>query len=389
MNHERRHIVIVGAGVVGLTAALALARLPGVRITLVERTVLNAQKLAEFDHRVYALTPSSQQLLEQLGVCTYMDAARVAPVRAMEIFDEANPTALTFETGMPLATMVEHANVRAGLIAAVRAQPAITIIENANIHAVLERVGGGRDVVLDHGNTLVSDLLLAADGAQSRVRGLLGIEAGVHDYDSVGVVANFACQHGHLDIARQWFSREGVLAYLPLPTNHISIVWSVSAKRGQTLLDMTGEVLAVAVAEAGQQALGALKLVSPVVAFPLQRMMVNTWVLSGAALLGDAAHTIHPLAGQGLNLGLADVRALAGVLAERSALSGIGDLAVLRRYARARHEPTWAMASATEGLRALFASETQILMWMRNQGWTTLQRFPALKNGFTDYASAA
>lgn len=384
-------IVVVGGGIVGLSAALALARLPRTAVTLLERgplTLPAPTRHAAFDQRVYALTPHAQQFLATLGVMARLDPMRVAPVYAMEIFDHAE-LALTFARAQALAHIVEHAHLRDHLIAAARATPNLTMVENTSIHAAFGRVAGGYALELDSGEKRDCDLLIGADGADSRVRALLGIDVDVRDFESVGLIANFACERPHRDTARQWFSHEGVLAYLPLPGQQMSMVWSLAQARGEALKALSATAFAAAVAAAGQSALGALRLLSPVTAIPLRRTAATCWVRQGAALLGDAAHTLHPLAGQGLNLGLGDVSTLAATLAARGALARVGDLALLRRYARARREPTLAMQSATEGLRALFASESAPLVWGRQRGLKLLQRVPALKAAFTEYAGSA
>ena len=383
------HIVVVGAGPVGLAAALALARLPGVAVTLVAQHKIAAPTLAEVDHRVYALAPASIKFLASLGAV--IDLTRAGPVRAMAVFGdraENNETALNFNTGAPLAHIVEHSNLLVALVKAVVNTPQIVLRENAPIADVTTREGRHTLSFAD-GKPLTCTLLIAADGGHSPLRERMQIESQIVDYASAGVVANFKLAQSHHDTARQWFARDGVLALLPLPNNVVSMVWSVANARAAELVSLSPAALCAAVACATHLQADEFELVSAVTSFPLKRQLARDWVLPGFALVGDAAHTIHPLAGQGLNLGLADVRVLAESLAARGTLSDVGDVALLRRYARARAEPAWAMGSATGGLRALFASEDAALTWARNRGLALLEKSPTLKTLFTDYASTA
>ena len=209
----------------------------------------------------------------------------------------------------------------------------------------------------------------------------------VTDYDSDGIVANFSTKLHHGDIARQWFTANAVLAYLPLPGKHVSIVWSLSKEASKALPSEDPEALCRAVEVAGHSTLGSLSLVSPVARFPLGRTVVQNWVAPGLALIGDAAHTVHPLAGQGVNLGFADVRSMVEALRGRSKLSAIGDLAVLRRYERGARESAWAVGELTGRLRGLHMSERAAARWLRNDGMTWLNRLPVAKSLLIDYAS--
>jgi len=181
-------------------------------------------------------------------------------------------------------------------------------------------------------------------------------------------VANFEVEKDHGNIARQWFRADGVLAWLPLPGRRISIVWSAPDAVAAEISSLAPEALADRVRDAGAAALGDLKLVSRVASFPLRLIRVERVVAPGVALVGDAAHGVHPLAGQGVNLGFQDAHVLAEEIAGRSPLERPGDLRVLRRYARSRHEDVTAMQFVTDGLDRLFASEGPGASWLRNTG---------------------
>lgn len=381
-------IVVVGGGPVGLAFALAASGLRGVDITVLERGPAIAQPAADiFDHRVYALSPASLTLLDELGVA--FDADRTAAIRAMQVFGDDGDSNLNFNAGSPLATIVEHSAVMFALQQRLKTEGLVQIrhgvppvaLESGNSAAVNRRT-----LSLSDGTSLHADLLIAADGSRSQVREWAGIDTRAKDYESDGVVANFSTAEVHGDIARQWFTNKSVLAYLPLPGKQISIVWSLDREASQALPADSGE-FSKAVAAAGRHSLGALALVSPIARFPLSRLMADHWVQPGLALIGDAAHAVHPLAGQGVNLGFADVRNLVGVLLERSKFSAIGDMAVLRRYERAGREAAQAVGEVTDGLRSLYLRDWSTARWIRNDGLNLMDRMPAAKAMLVDYAT--
>ena len=221
---------------------------------------------------------------------------------------------------------------------------------------------------------------------RSQIRGWAGITVETKDYESDGIVANFYTEFAHGDVARQWFTNDAVLAYLPLPQQQISVVWSVTKQKSAALKALSDEQFCSNVAAAGHQALGNLTLTSPIARFSLSRVIARQWVAPGLALMGDAAHAIHPLAGQGVNLGFADARILFETLRQRSKFSAIGDALVLRKYERARREATLALSEATDKLRALYMSDVKAAGWMRNQGLTLLNAVPRAKAALIDYA---
>ena len=254
-------------------------------------------------------------------------------------------------------------------------------------------------MTLSDGADITADLVVGADGARSLVRALAGISATKFDYKSDGVVANFSSEKPHGGVARQWFLGDGVggksvLAYLPLPNQQVSIVWSMSKRQAdemalhsvETSADTVAETFADAVAKAANYALGKLTPASAVARIGLQKLTAEHWVQPGLALIGDAAHAIHPMAGQGANLGFADARELLDALENRSALSAMGDLRVLRCYERARREDAAAMGAVTHGLRALYLSDAAIAKRVRNQGLNVLNEMPVVKALFMNHA---
>jgi ubiquinone biosynthesis UbiH/UbiF/VisC/COQ6 family hydroxylase len=202
------------------------------------------------------------------------------------------------------------------------------------------------------------------------------------------VVANFETEKPHHGTAFQWFRADGILALLPLPGNRVSMVWSTGEAHARTLLESDASSLEHRVAEAAGGAVGRLRLLSPPAAFPLRLAQLPRLVAPRVALAGDAAHNVHPLAGQGVNLGFRDVRVLAGVLAARAPHQDCGDLGLLRRYERARREDIAAIAYSTDALQKLFSAQSVLLSGVRNFGLGALNHLPALKHLLIRHAAA-
>lgn len=322
----------------------------------------------EFDVRVLALSPGTRSLLRDVGAWERLDAARIAPIRRMEIFgDAASRLVFSARPGAALAWVLEAGRLAEalGAQAASLANVAVTRGAKAVDFGVEARAAW---VGLAGGERLEADLLVGADGPDSPVRARLGIAFAERPYGESAVVANFETERPHGEVARQWFRRDGVLAWLPLPGPRMSIVWSTPNAHAEELERLEERAFERRVREAGGAALGDLKLVSPVARFPLRLIRVPDPVIARVALIGDAAHAVHPLAGQGINLGFQDVRSLAAAIAGRSPLEAVGDLRVLRRHARARREDVAAMQLVTDGLDRLFATAKPGALGLRNLG---------------------
>jgi ubiquinone biosynthesis UbiH/UbiF/VisC/COQ6 family hydroxylase len=365
-------VAVVGRGAVGLASALALAR-AGLSTTLVGAPV-PADAADPWDLRVLALSPATRALLESIGVWHALDAARVAPVYDMRVFPafgtDRHPLRLSaYEARVEaLAWIVEQRNLLRALEQAVRF---------AGLTVVDERFDGfepdaappasALQLRLEGGRALRARLVVGADGAASRVRDAAGLAWSLSDYPQRALVAHFDTAQPHRDIAWQWFGRDGVLALLPLPADagaaagRVSMVWSAPLELADTLQAMTPDALAARVQLAAGSALGALTPISRVDAFPLRLGRAGSMIAPRVALVGDAAHLIHPLAGQGMNLGFGDVAALSQVLRGREPGRDPGERLVLRRYERARAEPVAAMRGATDGLQRLFDPSRQPL----------------------------
>jgi 2-octaprenyl-6-methoxyphenol hydroxylase len=380
----RFHAAVVGAGLVGSATALALAR-AGLNVALVEpREAVTPDET--WDVRVYAISPGSEALLDGLGAWQRLDAARVQAVYRMDVHgDAAGALALdAYEGGVPkLASILESARLQHALWQAVGEHGNIEVFCPANVRDVAW--GSPYSVIaLDNGAELEAELVVGADGARSAIREKAGIQAKLSPYDQSGVVANFATEKPHRGTAFQWFRKYkpgcgDIIAYLPLPGNRMSLVWSTATEHAQALLALSGEDFCAQVKEAGESRLGRLNLITPPAAFPLRLAQLDSPVRAGCVLVGDAAHGVHPLAGQGVNLGFGDVSVLADVLAKRG-MARCGDLALLERYSRRRAEPVARMQLVTDTLWRLFGRNERMAAVARNSGMSLLNKLNPVKS---------
>ena len=373
-------VAIVGGGPVGGSVARALAP-AGLSVALVEPRVPRPLPAAGFDQRVFALNGRSRRFLERCEIWQRLSLDRVAPVREMRVFgdDGSKIEFSAYRSGVPeLATIVEEANLQQAVQSALAAQANLTLLTgiectNARWDDALATLS------LSDGRQIEARLVIAADGADSPLRAAAGIATQIREYAQTGVVANFLAERAHRDIAYQWFSTHGVLALLPLPGNQISMVWSAPDAQAQMLLAAGAEELARMVEHATFCTLGQLQPVSAAAGFPLRRMRAARLVGPRLALIGDTAHNVHPLAGQGLNLGFGDAQVLAAVQAERGMESDCGAVSLLRRFERSRREDLVAMEVVTDALQALFGSSLPGIKRLRNAGLRLTNRFSPLK----------
>ena len=339
-----------------------------------------------FDVRIFALSAGTRSFLREVGAWDRLDATRVAPVRRMEVFgDRGAKLAFSGRPGTALAWIVEAGRLSWALEEQAGSLGNVAIRRCRRVEG-LEAGAGGARVRLDEGETLDVDLLVGADGPESRIRELLGAPVEQRPYGETAIVANFDTEKDHGHCARQWFREDGVLAWLPLPERRISIVWSAPDAVAGELAALAPLDLAARVRDAGGACLGDLAPASRAAAFALRLTVVDRTVSEGVALMGDAAHGVHPLAGQGVNLGFQDAQALAREIGERSPLERPGDLRLLRRYARARREDVTAMQFVTDGLDRLFASGAPGVSWLRNAGLSLVDRQSWIKGALADRA---
>lgn len=368
-------IVVVGGGLVGASMALALA--DKWQVALLDRTAPVAPSLDadDWDQRIYAISPGSQALLHRIGA---WPPARCGLIRKMDVRGDAGG-AIQFDAldlaSDQLAATVENRVLQAGMWQLLADKA--TLIAPVGLKAVA--FGEQRAALtLDDGCTIQTRLIVAADGANSWLREQAGIGFKRQPYGQCGVVANFRCERPHGDVARQWFRADGILAWLPLPDNKISIVWSTDQAHAEELTALSNETLADRVAAAGNQALGKLTQITPAAAFPLALGRADRVVDQRLVLIGDAAHTIHPLAGQGVNLGFGDVSELVALLDTMSGRDP-GDAMLLQRFARHRAEAVFTMQTVCDGLQKLFAIPDPRLGRLRNLGLDLTNRAGLIK----------
>ena len=372
-------VAVIGGGLVGKTAALALAQ-GGLRVGLLAQPCAPLPAGSIFDARVYALSSSSQALLERLRVWQALDTARLGPVYDMRVYGDAHAELhfSAFQASVPqLAWIAESSLIERALDAALRFQPSLEWIDSRA--QGLDVKPGGATIGLANGKMLDADLVVGADGAHSWVRAQIGSKVIRQDYKQTGVVANFKAEKPHSETAYQWFKDGEIIALLPLPDGHVSLVWSARAEHAQELLALDPAQLAAEVERITGGQVGALDCVTPAQGFPLALQTVDRLVAPRVALVGDAAHLIHPLAGQGMNLGLRDVAALADTIAGKEAFRDLGDTVLLRRYERARREDIRALMVATDGLQKLFSVPGPVARVLRNTGMAFVGAQPLIK----------
>jgi len=394
-------IAVVGGGIVGKACALGLAQLGlhTVQIAPDLGQAVSAPEGSQWGQRIYAFSPGTQKLLAYLQVWDAVDHSRLQAVRDMRIFgdrgekqDQLHLSA--FEAGVPQLAWIGESNVIEH-----------TLDQASRFQSKLERINGAvkniqviADGVLLHlkdGSSLRAQLLIAADGANSPIRSELGIPAKEESYVQNAVVANWICSSAHLETAYQWFLPGGdIVAMLPLPNKQVSMVWSTSPENAEDLLklDFAGwaEKFSSIANGAIAAQLGELSLNSVPATFPLRKIQASRFIGPAenpkVVLIGDAAHVIHPLAGQGLNLGLRDVASLLHVLSKRESFRLPNDIVLLRRYERQRQGDTSALLWVTDKLKKLFSASSNTEKQLRNWGLGMVNRSHFIKRRLIERA---
>ena len=381
-------IVIVGGGLAGLALAAALRR------STLSAALVEAKPPVfpeGWDARVYAVSPANARFLDDVGAWRHLDATRMEAVRAMEIHGDAGGRLdfTAYDSGVgELAWILESALLHRELWETAKRQGNLRLLCPAQPRTLAFAPDAAR-LTLDDGCMLTARLIVAADGADSWTRSAAGIGVRFDPYDQLGVVANFAVEQPHRGTAFQWFRPDGVLAWLPLPGNRISMVWSTGEDHGRELLALDAAALCARVAAAGGGRLGALELITAPAGFPLRLMRAPNSVAPRLALIGDAAHTIHPLSGHGINLGFQDAQVLAAVLCDKPGHMDCGDLALLRGYERARKEEVVTLQTVTDSLHDVFRPAGQPFARLRNLGLNLTNTLPVIKNLLVRYALAS
>ena len=389
-------LIIVGAGMVGSTLALAL-RDAGLTIKLVDAGPRRVQPFAPgdpFEPRVSALSAASQRILERVGAWSGIAGRRASPYTDMRVWDGSGTGQIHFSAASVhaevLGHIVENRVVQDALLDALTADGSVELVPNARLEQLRQNEGDWTLTLAD-GQQLSAGLVVAADGGNSAVRRLAGCETREWDYLHHAIVTSVRCAEPNQQTAWQRFTDDGPLAFLPLQregdSHWCSIVWSVTEHQAQRLMSLDDEAFRQALGRAFEYRLGDVLEVDPRLCIPLRQRHAKRYVQPGLALIGDAAHTIHPLAGQGVNLGLLDAAVLAEVLlAALSRGASLSDPRVLARFERRRMPHNLAMMAAMEGFERLFQADALPLRWLRNAGLKGVQALPEAKALFVRQA---
>jgi len=379
-------VVIVGGGLVGASLAAAL-QTSGLALALLD-SQHTIKPTTNWDGRIYAISPGSRSFLEQSGVWPLLNPDRIATVETMRVFGDtgAKLEFSAYQMGVKeLACILENNALQYALRQKLQQQENLTLLHPAT-GISLKITDEAAELILEDGRTLSAKLVVGADGRDSWVRNQAGIHASPEDYQQFGVVANFTCELPHGGVAYQWFQTDGILALLPLPDKRVSMVWSVSHEKSANLLALTHDELCAQITAASQHTLGKLEIITSPAAFPLRMLTLPHIVAPRLALAGDAAHNIHPLAGQGVNTGFRDARQLAQLLLDRGMQNDCGDANLLRQYERKRKEDIYTMQATTYGLKHLFNNDAPMIRNMRNLGLGVTNRLTPLKKMLMQHA---
>lgn len=386
-------LIIVGGGMVGAALACALAG-TSLRIALLEaREETTRPELPgarEFDPRVSALTLATRNLLHNIGAWPFIVQQRHSPFQCMRVWDAEGSGRIAFNAAelgqLALGYIVENSVTLNGLYRRLAQLGNTEIVTPATITAISEAQQGCRQVSLADGRELAAALLVGADGAQSQVRQFAGIGLQEKDYRQQAIVTTVKVEKPHQATAWQRFLPTGPLAFLPLRTDdnddhYCSIVWSVDGDQSQALLALGDADFAAVLGRAFENRLGRIESVAQRFVFPLRQRHADTYIAESLALIGDAAHTIHPLAGQGVNLGFMDVAVLAEEIlrAQRRGMA-LSEPSLLTRYQRRRVADNRLMIELMGGFKQLFGHQHPALRWLRNTGMSMVDRLAPVKN---------
>lgn len=384
-------VAVIGGGIVGSTAALALAR-QGLRVVLVEAGAPPAWRPETCDLKVYAIATDSRLLLDELAVWASVASARVQPYRRMRVWDAAGGDELCFDADQlgreSLGYIVEHALLADRLWTAVGREAGIELHCPARLHEI-QLQDDGVVLVMADGERVRARFVVGADGASSRLRELAGIASDARDYGQRGLVAYVETSRSHEDTCWQRFLPGGPLAFLPCPDGRSSIVWTLPDAEAERLLHVDEQAFCHELTRAIDARLGEVTAVTERRAFPLRRNLAHGMLQGRIALLGDAAHVVHPLAGQGLNLGMRDVASLASLVAGSRA-SGRDWLAPhrLERWARTRVSENAVAAHAFEAINGLFSNDAMLPTLLRGHLLGLAGRLPPLNQFLWKRASS-
>jgi 2-octaprenyl-6-methoxyphenol hydroxylase len=395
-EQSRNDVVVAGAGTVGLaiTCALADALGPEFHIGLVDRAEFG-REAAGRDIRAWAIAAGSQRLLDVLGVWPEL-AEYAQPVSAVDITDSSlddafRPVLVSYDNRVegdePAMYILESERLNAALLRAAQARGSIALLGGRAICAI-DIDEHGCSIDLEGGTQLRTPLLVAADGRASRLRNMAGIKVVGWSYPQVGIVTTVSHAKPHRGRAVQHFLPAGPFAILPLLGDRSCVTWTEGAERGRAIVALDDAGFLAEVQRRFGYRLGTVQLAGPRASWPLDMHLARAFATNRFALIGDAAHGVHPIAGQGLNLGLRDVAALTEVVADAARLGlDIGSLAVLERYERWRRLDSMLSAATFDGLNRLFSNDVTVARTARDFGLGLMERMPALKSFFVAEAA--
>jgi 2-octaprenyl-3-methyl-6-methoxy-1,4-benzoquinol hydroxylase/2-octaprenylphenol hydroxylase len=378
------NVIIIGGGMVGLAFALELSARRNISIAIIDPGEINPTIQPSFHTRVSAITPVSEAFLSKLGVWNRI--ARKQPFHSTKVWDQNSHGQLNFnasDEGLErLGSIVENDLIQSALFASLDREKIECIKSSLT---TLNKTDEGYQVTLNDQKKLSCQLLIGADGAQSQVRRLSGIVTSEKDYQQQAIIANIACEKSFDGAIWQRFLCDSIIALLPLSDKQASIVWSCKNPLANELTDMQDTDFCRALCEALEYRFGKITLESDRKTFPLIERSANDYVLPNLALIGDAAHNIHPLAGQGVNLGFADAQEL-NMQLHTHADKALGDHFVLRKYARARRTDNELMAKTMTGLNWIYKENNEVVRWLRGFGMNLIDETPLLKSFLQKHA---
>lgn len=384
----KTEILIIGAGMVGAAQAIALAR-EGIAVTLIERNTRERAFDTRFDGRASAIARSSRYVFEHIGVWEGMQR-EAEPINDIRVVDAYSRAIVHYDhtkaDGQPFGHIIPNTHILPTLLAAAEKQENLTLLFETELLG-LQTDAGGVTAALSGGKSCRASLLLAADGRFSKTRDMLGLKAKVITYGQSAMVSVIKHSKPHQGVALERFMSSGPFAVLPMQGNRSGVVWSEPDEVAAMMMKLPDEEYADEIRRRAGEYLGSVAMEGKRFSYPLGIVLTRTYVAPRAALIGDSAHAMHPIAGQGVNVGYRDVAALTELLVEAKRLGlDLGGVSILERYERRRRVDVMSMLAATDGINRLFSNNSLPLKLARRIGLSAVERTPKLKGYFMFHA---
>lgn len=382
-----RDVIIIGSGLIGAAMGIALARL-GLRVDIIDRAPTESRLQAAYDGRTSAVALGSTRVLLHIGVWQRIDDSQ--PIHDIRVCDEGGRFYVHYDHtkagNEPFGHIVENRLLRQALYEAVDEQPTLTVHQPARV-TTIEPEPGHATATLDTGEQLHASLVLVADGKYSQTRDMLGIEANIFEYGQTAIVCTIAHSKPHHGLAVEQFMPAGPFALLPMTGDRTNIVWTERNAMAQRMLELDDAAFVAEVRRRVGDYLGDISLFGPRHAYPLTLVHARQYTAERLALIGDAAHGIHPIAGQGANLGFRDVAVFTELLHEQAKLGlDLGSTDLLAHYQQWRRFDTLSMTSVTDALNRLFSNRNPVLRLARDAGLGMVERMPTTKRFLMHHA---